>query len=381
LNASPSSNVCSQITPIGRGAVAVIAVHGELAETAIDECLQTPNGNPLSSRKYQDVAYGIWKSTGEDLVVSKRGEKYFEIHCHGGTTASQAVIGSLNAKGFAEISAAEFSAQFQDFWSVSTQLALTQATTPKTASLLLRLVTQLPNQIQQIRNLLTSNEWNVAATQIQSMLKWSKFGRHLTTPRTVVLCGQPNVGKSSLVNAMSGFQRAIVHDIAGTTRDVVSQALAINGWPVTVKDTAGLRNSDNPIEIQGIAQAKAEILNSDLTICVFDANEPRQSESAEIVTQTKPDLVVFNKIDLLSPNRPVHPISTGHLPTIQTSVKTKKGIRELIEIIGTQLVPELPGETQAYPVTAEQHQRLEETLDCLNQKSPPPLNQALERLS
>ena len=126
-----------------------------------------------------------------------------------------------------------------------------------------------------------------SSTHIQSMLKWSKFGRHLTTPRTVVLCGQPNVGKSSLVNAMSGFQRAIVHDIAGTTRDVVSQALAINGWPVTVKDTAGLRNSDNPIEIQGIAQAKAEILNSDLTICVFDANEPRQSESAEIVTQTK----------------------------------------------------------------------------------------------
>ncbi len=380
MNASPSFNVCSQITPSGRGAVAVIAIHGDLAGVTIDECLQTPSGNPLSSRKNQDIAYGIWKSTGEDLVVSKRGEKHFEIHCHGGTTASQAIIGSLNARGFTEIPAAEFSAQFQDFWNVSTQLALTQATTPQTASFLLRLVTQLPNQIQQIRNLLTSHELSVAAAHIQSMLNWSKFGKHLTTPRTVVLCGQPNVGKSSLVNAMSGFQRAIVHDIAGTTRDVVSQAIAIDGWPVTVKDTAGLRNSDNPIEIQGIAQAKAQILNSDLTICVFDVNELRQSERAEIVTQTKPDLVVLNKIDLLFPNRQVHDISNGQLPTVQTSVITKKGIRELIKMIGTQLVPELPGKSQAYPVTADQHQRLKEALDCINQKSPATLNQALERL-
>ncbi len=360
--------------------MAVVAVHGELAGAAIDECLQTPNGTPITSRKHQDVAYGIWKSTGEDLVVSKRGEKHFEIHCHGGTTASQAVIRSLSGRGFVEISATEFATQFQDFWSVSTQLALTHATTSKTASFLLRLTTQLPKQIQQIRSYVTANEKETAAAQIQSMLRWSNFGQHLTAPRTVVLCGQPNVGKSSLVNAITGFQRAIVHDIPGTTRDVVSQALAIDGWPVTLKDTAGIRDSDNPIAIQGIAQAREQISKSDLTICVFDVNETQQAARAEFISQTAPDLIVLNKTDLLSPGQPLVLDSTDEFPTVRTSVKTNQGIRELLEIIGAELVSDIPSDTQTYPVTAEQQQRLEEALDCLNQNSTAAVSLALDRL-
>lgn len=378
MNSSHPSNVCSQITPIGRGAVAVVAVYGALAATTIDACLLTPGRQPFTTRKHQDVVYGIWKPTGEDLVISKRGEMHFEIHCHGGTTASQAIIGSLVSFGFVQVSATEFATQFQDFWNVTTQLALTQAATPKTASFLLRLVTQLPQQVQQIRNHLAANEREAATTQIQSMLSWSNFGKHLTAPRNVVLCGEPNVGKSSLVNAMAGFQRAIVHDVAGTTRDVVSQAIAIDGWPVTLKDTAGIRNSENPIEIQGIAQAKEEISKSDLTICVFDAHVFRQSESAEIISQTKPDLIILNKTDLLSPNQPANDDSVSDLPTVKTSVKTNEGIRELIDIIGTQLVPEIPDKSQAYPVTAEQHRRLAETLDRLDQKSPATLSHALD---
>lgn len=380
MNSSYPPNVCSQITPIGRGAVAVVAIHGAFAGTTIDECLLTPGGILFSSRKHQDVAYGIWRPTGEDLVISKRGEMHFEIHCHGGTTASQAVIGSLRSFGFVEVSATEFAIQFQDFWNVSTQLALTQSTTSKTASFLLRLVTHLPQQIQQIRKLLATNEPNVAVAHIQSMLSWSNFGQHLTAPRNVVLCGQPNVGKSSLVNAIAGFQRAIVHDIAGTTRDVVSQAIAIDGWPVTLKDTAGIRNSDNPIEIQGIAQAKEQILKSNLTICVFDAQASRQSERAEIISQTKPDIIVLNKTDLLAPNYAAINDSASDLPTVKTSVKSNEGIQKLISIIGSQLVSEVPSKSQAYPVTVEQHRRLSKSLDFLEQESPTTLKRSLDCL-
>jgi tRNA modification GTPase len=375
LNFPPPSNVCSQSTPIGRGAVAVVAVHGSQAEATIDECLLIPTGKPLSSRTNQDVAYGIWKSTGEDLVVSKRGDQHFEIHCHGGTTACQAIIRSLGSFGFFEISAIEFANRFQDFWQVTTQLALTQATTPKTATFLLRLVAQLPLQIQQLRNRLAANDWDLVAEQIQSMLHWSDFGMHLTVPRSVVLCGKPNVGKSSLVNAMAGFQRAIVHDVAGTTRDVVSQAIAIDGWPVTLKDTAGIRNSDNPIEIMGIAQAKEQISKSDLTICVFDARDNSQSKQSEIISQTKPDLIILNKIDLLSSGQAVVEDTGSGLPTIKTSVKTNAGIRELIDILGTQLAPKIPSASQTYPVTTEQNRRLAETLACLHQETPATLGQ------
>ena len=381
LNSPPSCNICSQITPTGRGAVAVVSVFGELAGATIDECLLTPNGAPLTSRRHQDIAYGIWKSTGEDLVVSKRGEQHFEIHCHGGSTASQAVIHSLTERGFAEVSATEFSIQFQDFWSVSTQLALTQAQTSKTASYLLRLVTQLPKQIQQIRDLLAANERGIAAAQLQSMLSWSDFGKHITTPRIVVLCGQPNVGKSSLVNAMAGFQRAIVHDIPGTTRDVVSQALAIDGWPVTLKDTAGIRDSDNPIEVQGIAQAKEQISKADLTICVFDVNETPQPERAEFIAETEPDLIVLNKTDLLPSSQLFNYESTNPIATVKTSVKTNEGVRELIETIGAQLVSATPNNSQTYPVTEEQHKKLKETLDCLNSEPTAKLAHLLNRLN
>lgn len=381
MNSPTSCNICSQITPTGRGAVAVVSVFGELAGATIDECLLTPNGAPFTSRRHQDVAYGIWKSTGEDLVVSKRGEQHFEIHCHGGATASQAVIHSLTDRGFTEVSATEFAIRFQDFWSVSTQLALTQAQTSKTACYLLRLVTQLPKQIQQIRDLLAADEREIAATQLQSMLSWSDFGKHLTTPRIVVLCGQPNVGKSSLVNAMAGFQRAIVHDIPGTTRDVVSQALAIDGWPVTLKDTAGIRDSDNPIEVQGIAQAKEQISKADLTICVFDVSETQQPESAKFIAETKPDLIVLNKTDLLPSSHPFNDESTNLIATVKTSVKTNVGIRELIETIGAQLVSATPNNSQTYPVTEEQHKRLKETLDCLNSEPAAKLAHLLNRLN
>ncbi len=380
MNSLYPPNVCSQITPIGRGAIAVVAIHGAFAGTTIDECLLTPGRELFTSRKHQDVAYGIWKPTGEDLVISKRGEMHFEIHCHGGTTASQAIIGSLGSFGFVEVSATEFANQFQDFWNVTTQLALTESTTSKTALFLLRLVTQLPQQIQKIRKHLATNEPKVAAARIQSMLGWSNFGQHLTAPRNVVLCGQPNVGKSSLVNAIAGFQRSIVHDIAGTTRDVVSQAIAIDGWPVTLKDTAGIRNSDNPIEIEGIAQAKAQILKSDLTICVFDAQASRQSERAEIISQTQPDIIVLNKTDLLPPNHVAINDSASDLPTVKTSVKSNEGIQKLIGIIGSQLVPEIPSKSQAYPVTVEQHRRLSKSLDYLKQKSPDALKRSLDCL-
>ena len=245
---------------------------------------------------------------------------------------------------------------------------------------MLRLVTHLPQQIQQIRKLLATNEPNVAVAHIQSMLSWSNFGQHLTDPRNVVLCGQPKVGKSSLVNAIAGFQRAIVHEIAGTTRDVVSQAIAIDGWPVTLKDTAGIRNSDNPIEIQGIAQAKEQILKSDLTICVFDAQASRQFERAEIVSQTKPDIIVLNKADLLAPNHAAINDSASDLPTVKTSVKSNEGIQKLIGIIGSQLVSEVPSKSQAYPVTIEQHRRLSKSLDFLQQESPTTLKRSLDCL-
>ena len=81
-------------------------------------------------------------------------------------------------------------------------------------------------------------------------------GRHLLTPFDVVLAGPANVGKSSLINALVGYNRAIVYDAPGTTRDVITAETAIDGWPVTLSDTAGLRDSDDPLEMAGVQTAQ-----------------------------------------------------------------------------------------------------------------------------
>ena len=82
-----------------------------------------------------------------------------------------------------------------------------------------------------------------AAARIREWLAWEDFGLHLTRPWNVVLAGRPNVGKSSLINALLGYTRSIVFDQPGTTRDVVTAATAIDGWPIELSDTAGLRES------------------------------------------------------------------------------------------------------------------------------------------
>jgi tRNA modification GTPase len=89
----------------------------------------------------------------------------------------------------------------------------------------------------------------------------------------VVIAGPPNVGKSSLINALLGYQRAIVFDQPGTTRDVLTATTAIDGWPVELADTAGIREGDDAIETEGVARALAEIRAADLVVEVWDASQ------------------------------------------------------------------------------------------------------------
>ena len=178
------------------------------------------------------------------------------------------------------------------------------------------------------------------------MLAWSELSIHLTNPRTIVLCGQPNVGKSSLVNAIVGFQRAIVHSVAGTTRDVVSQLTAIDGWPVELKDTAGLRDSSDSIEAIGIEKAKAQIESADLRICVFDFSSPWGESDQQLLETIKPELIVHNKVDL--------PSNDERPDGIETSAETGVGIQKLIAETGKLLTPALPHTGEAVLVSQDQ---------------------------
>jgi tRNA modification GTPase len=167
-----------------------------------------------------------------------------------------------------------------------------------------------------------------------------------------VIAGRPNVGKSSLVNALVGYQRAIVFDQPGTTRDVVAVSTAIDGWPVELADTAGLRQAGDALEAEGIQLAENEIAAADLVLLVFDASQPLQSEDTSLLGKWPDALLVLNKSDL--PAAGEHP--TG---AVQTSALRREGIDTLLKAISRRLVPDPPPPGIAVPFTQRQVGMLE----------------------
>jgi tRNA modification GTPase len=173
-----------------------------------------------------------------------------------------------------------------------------------------------------------------AGTRLRDLARWAPVGRHLVEPWKVVVAGAPNVGKSSLVNALAGYQRAVVSEVAGTTRDLVSVQLAIDGWPVELIDTAGLREAEG-LEAEGISLVRRAMALSDLVIWLKDACRPGEINPREKYA----GLVVWNKSDL----------ATEPLPGLSVSALTGAGLPEFVAAILRVLVPEPPPPGAAVP--------------------------------
>jgi tRNA modification GTPase len=201
---------------------------------------------------------------------------------------------------------------------------------------------------------MASGEWQAASQKIDHLLSLCELGRHLTVPWRVVLVGPPNVGKSSLINALAGFQRAIVSHVPGTTRDVVTVATAIDGWPVELADTAGLRAGGDELEAAGMTLASAAAARADLAVVMRDASQPDNFQWVAVESALLPALTrridVVNKIDLVT--QPCDGSADSN--AIMTSAVTGEGIADLAVAIGRILVARAPAAGAAVPFTAEQ---------------------------
>jgi len=158
--------------------------------------------------------------------------------------------------------------------------------------------------------------------ELDKVLAETSHGALLVEGASVVLMGKPNAGKSSLMNLLTGRDTSIVTDIPGTTRDVVNETLQLDGIPLRLVDTAGIRNSLDEIEAEGVKRALAAGDEADLVIAVVDASEPDANKQAESLLEDRRTVVVFNKIDLVADTDLL-------IDGIQMSAKTGLGLQGL----------------------------------------------------
>ena len=187
---------------------------------------------------------------------------------------------------------------------------------------------------------------------------WKDVAEHLATPWRVVLAGAPNVGKSSLMNAIAGMERSIVCDQPGTTRDVVEVDTVIDGWPFRIVDTAGLREgTKDEIEGRGIQQSHLAASQCDVLCLIVDGDSGSAdwSERMSLATLPKNTVLVQNKSDLLAESESIqasfrNPYGLAALPVVRVSALTGEGLSLLLQWIKQSVVPLEPTTDTALPL-------------------------------
>lgn len=362
---SPSTHAhctAALLTPRGRGAVATIAVTGPGATAAVAKFFHSPSGRRLEAAPHRKVLFGRWTSSQEELVVCRLAEERVEIHCHGGSAAAAAVMQSLASAGCTPIDWKQWTAEGEpDHLAAQALAALAEARTLRTAAILLdQYHGALRDELDPVLNDLAAAQNDSAMQRLQKLAQYGQIGKRLTTGWRVVLAGAPNVGKSSLINALVGYRRSIVVDRPGTTRDVVAVQTAIDGWPVELADTAGLRAAADEIEAAGVARARAATLQADVVVLVTEFGAAaRESEFLPPLADQQRILRVVNKSDLAPPE------TASSLNGISTSALNGAGIDKLIAAISAAIVPAAPPPGAAVPFSQPQLSAISSALAAL----------------
>lgn len=366
------TTIAAIATPPGRGGVGVIRLSGSKAY-AIAEALTQ---KPLDKARYAGFRYfydAMGEVMDEGLAIcfpnphSFTGEDVVELQGHGGPVIQNALLARLFELGAIAAKAGEFSMRafengkmdlvqaeaIADLIDATSQAAARSAVRSLQGAFSIKVNAVLEQLIHlrlhveaaidfpeeeidfladgKILALLEGVQTSVGAVQ-QS----ARQGQLLREGLQVVIAGKPNAGKSSLLNALAGIDRAIVTDIAGTTRDVLHEKISLNGLPMTLTDTAGLRETGDVVEKEGIRRAIKEIENADLLLLVYDLSqgedplELAQNYFAEHI-DTKRLILIANKCDLTNQTAELSDFQGFRHVTV--SAKQETGVQALINAI------------------------------------------------
>lgn len=373
-----NDTIAAIATPIGDGGIGIVRLSGKDALSIADRIFASPDGRKPSTFASHTIKYGWIISKPPEVIDeilltvmraprSYTREDIVEINCHGGIVALRAALELVLATGCRLAEPGEFTRRAFlngriDLSQAEAVLDIIRAKTDPALKIGLgQLRGELSFRVNKLRdkllNILSIFEANIdfpeeeialadlksifrtisgIDKELESMLDTAGQGRVMREGINVVICGKPNVGKSSLLNALLKQERSIVSAVAGTTRDTIEEIIDIKGIPVKIVDTAGIIEPRDLVEKKAVQRAKQYIDNADLAILMFDASK-RLSKYDEVLIKRldkKATIAVINKIDL-----------KGHIQkerifkrfnqTVEISAKRLKNIGLLEEAILT----------------------------------------------
>ncbi len=225
-----------------------------------------------------------------------------------------------------------------------------------------------PEDVEEIERSQLKKELEKVKIRIEKLMSTYKKGQIVQEGIKLAIVGKPNVGKSSLFNALIGYERAIVSDFEGTTRDFIEESLVIQGIPVKLLDTAGIRKTENKVEEIGIQKTKEVVDSADIVLFVFDSSQEITKEDLEIyeTVKYKNPIVVGNKYDLALVNN----FKKDYFKDIiYVSSKTSYGLKNLEEEILKRLQLLEDTDNEIY-INFRHYKILEKSLEKINQLIP-----------
>lgn len=371
-----TDTIAAIATAMTNSGIGIIRISGEDAFTVIDRIYQSKNGKKkLSEEKSHTVHYGyIVDDTKENKIIDEvmvlimrapntyTREDTVEIDCHGGVLVMQKILDTVVCHGARPAEPGEFTKRAF----LNGRIDLTQAESvmdvisSKNEFALKSSISQLQGSLQkEIKELREKIIYEIAFIEsalddpehinidgygqklktvaeeckerIEHLLDTADNGKILKEGIDTVIVGKPNAGKSSLMNVLLKKERAIVTDIAGTTRDVLEEQMNLNGITLNIIDTAGIRDTEDIVEKIGVDKAKDYLVNADLIIYVVDSSTPLDENDEKIMEMIKDRtaLVLLNKSDLDTVT--TEEMIASHLDQkiIKVSMKENQGVDEL----------------------------------------------------
>lgn len=412
---SDLSAIAAISTPLGTGGVGIIRISGKNATEIADRIFVSVNGKKLSSSKGYRAYFGriFDGKTAVDEVVclvfraphSYTGEDVVEINCHGGVVLLKKILRLVLQNGAQAAAPGEFTKRAflngkLDLSEAESVMTLISAQGEQGANAAFnQLEGSLSRKIEKINSSLLSLAAHIAAwvdypddeieelgnnelystiynahLELCALLSNFDSGMAVTNGVEAAIVGKPNVGKSTLMNLLTGYDRSIVTEIEGTTRDVVEETVNLNGCILRISDTAGMRETGDIVEKLGVERSRKKLERAAIVFAVFDLSKPLSDEDKELIDECKDKNVIpiVNKTDL-EPRLDVDYIKNKLGSPLFISAKSGDGYNELCD-----RVAELMG-TKNFDTTSAMLVNERQRICC--QKASDALKDALEALN